>query len=470
MQQDTNGQPGRRAIALLVAATFFMENLDGTIITTAVPAMSRAFGVATDQLSIGMSAYLLTLGVFIPASGWLAERAGARRVFVGAIALFTVASMLCGIVSRLDLFVAARVLQGIGGAMMVPVGRLIVLRTTPKEGLIAAIATLTWPALVAPILGPPVGGFIVAHASWRWIFYLNLPLGLLALAAASRLIPHTAPRPGKAFDWLGFLLAGGGIACAVIALDTLNQRDVAWPLKAAWAVAGAALLALAARHLSRADRPLLNLRCLGVPTFAVSIWGGSLFRVAIGAVPFVLPLMLQSAFGYDPFHAGLMMMAVFAGNLSIKPATTAILRTWGFRRVLIANGIANALALGACGLLTAQTPVPLVLLILFAGGVCRSIQFTAINTIAFADVPEDQMTDANTLFSTVMQVTLGLGIAIGASTLRIGQVFAGDTAAAFQWAFVLLGIIALAGILDSLGLDKQAGGHLIKDPSPRAPK
>jgi EmrB/QacA subfamily drug resistance transporter len=345
----SSAQPAAsRWIALLVAGAFFMENLDGTVITTAVPDIARSFGVAPLALNIGVSAYLLTLGVFIPISGWVAERFGARRVFAAALAIFTLASVLCGMANSLTEFVWLRVLQGAGGAMMVPVGRLVVLNNTPKERLIAVIATLTWPALVAPVLGPPVGGFITSYASWRWIFYLNLPLGVVALVLAWWLIPDRRAAQRRPFDWPGFLLSGSALLLLTWGAEVAGSLHPDWIEAGACMAAGAALLMVLGWHLRRAAHPLIDLASFAIPTFAITIVGGSLFRMAIGAVPFLLPLMFQLGFGLDAFHSGLLVIAVFAGNLMMKPATTPILRRFGFKPVILVNGLANVGSLAAC--------------------------------------------------------------------------------------------------------------------------
>lgn len=455
-------------IALLVAGAFFMENLDGTVITTAVPDIAKSFGVAPLAMNVGVSAYLLTLGVFIPISGWVAERFGARRVFAAALAIFTLASVLCGMAQGLGEFVWLRALQGAGGAMMVPVGRLVVLNNTPKEKLISVIATLTWPALVAPVLGPPIGGFITSYTSWRWIFYLNLPLGIVALAFALWLIPAQPPKARRPFDWPGFLLGGGALFCLTWAAEQLSRPDASWAVAGAFLAAGAALLVVEIWHLRRAAFPLVDLGTLALPTFAVTIYGGSLFRMAIGAVPFLLPLMFQLGFGLDAFHSGLLIIAVFAGNLTMKLATTAILRRFGFKPVLVVNGLANVSSLLACALLSPATPVWLIAVVLFVGGLTRSMQFTALNTIAFSDMPQARMATANTLFSTAFQVAMGLGIALGAVGVRLGHWLAGPLglgqvpAIEYRLAFVLIGLVSLMGLIDALKLDPAAGEHVAR--------
>ena len=458
---------GGLALALLVAGTFFMENLDATVITPAIPAMAESFGARPVDLNVGVSAYLLTVGVFIPVSGWVAERFGARLVFSGAIALFTLASLLCGLAGSLPVFIASRILQGIGGALMVPVGRLVVLRATPKERLIAAIATLTWPALVAPVLGPPLGGFLVEQGEWRWIFYLNLPLGLLALALAPLIVPATGAERSARFDWPGFLLMGGAIFCLMLAAELLARPETDWPRLLGAGAAGLALLAWGVRHLERAAQPMFDLRALRLPSFAVTIWGGSLFRMGVSAVPFLLPLLFQIGFGFAPFEAGLMLMAVFGGNLAMKPLTTRVLRGFGFRPVLVANGLLNALAIAAIALFTRDTPLWLACALLFAGGMSRSMQFTALNSIAFADVEQRDMTGANTLFSTVFQLAMGLGVALGAIAWRLGDgvaagIGAADPALPFRLAFLLVALVALVGVIDAARLARDAGAHIAR--------
>jgi EmrB/QacA subfamily drug resistance transporter len=469
MQSGTVGAVvNSKWIALLVAGAFFMENLDGTVITTAVPDIARSFGVAPLALNIGVSAYLLTLGVFIPISGWVAERFGARRVFAMALAIFTLASVLCGMANSLGEFVWLRVLQGAGGAMMVPVGRLVVLNNTPKERLIAVIATLTWPALVAPVLGPPVGGFITSYASWRWIFYLNLPLGVIALALAWWLIPGKRAAEPRPFDWPGFLLSGSALLLLTWGAEVIGGQNPDWSEAGACLLAGALLLAALGWHLKRAAHPLIDLSSLAIPTFSITIVGGSLFRMAIGAVPFLLPLLFQLGFGLDAFHSGLLVIAVFAGNLMMKPATTPILRRFGFKPVILVNGLANVASLAACALLTPATPVWLIAAVLFVGGLTRSMQFSALNTIAFADVPQQRMAAANTLFSTAFQVALGLGVALGASGVRLGHWSAqqlgigGWAAIDYRLAFLLVALVSLLGLADALRLSSNAGEQVAR--------
>ncbi len=454
------------APALLVAGAFFMEFLDGTVIATALPDMARDFGVTAVELNIGISAYLITLAVLIPASGWIADRFGARAIFTLALAIFTLASVFCGLSTEVHIFVAMRILQGVGGALMVPVGRLAVLRTTPKHQLIKAIATLTWPALVAPIIGPPLGGFITRYASWHWIFFINVPLGLAAIILSLRIIPDIRETERRSFDLSGFITTSVAMVSLVTAMERLGDRQPQiWPTLALAAL-GFGCLLYSIRHFRRAAAPMVRLDALQVPTFRVTMYGGSLFRASISAVPFLLPLLFQVGFGMDPFHSGLLVLAVFVGNLTIKPATTPLIRWLGFRRLLLINGALNVCSLLACALLTPQTPVWAIMLILYLGGVFRSIQFTGVSTLAFTDVPAAQMSDANTLFSTASQLAVGLGITLGAIGIRLGEQV-GDwlhltelPGISFRLSFVFIALICLVGMIDSLHLAKTAGSSV----------
>lgn len=454
------------APALLVAGAFFMEFLDGTVIATALPDMARDFGVTAVELNIGISAYLITLAVLIPASGWIADRFGARAIFTLALAIFTLASVFCGLSTEVHIFVAMRILQGVGGALMVPVGRLAVLRTTPKHQLIKAIATLTWPALVAPIIGPPLGGFITRYASWHWIFFINVPLGLAAIILSLRIIPDIRETERRSFDLSGFITTSVAMVSLVTAMERLGDRQPQiWPTLALAAL-GFGCLLYSIRHFRRAAAPMVRLDALQVPTFRVTMYGGSLFRASISAVPFLLPLLFQVGFGMDPFHSGLLVLAVFVGNLTIKPATTPLIRWLGFRRLLLINGALNVCSLLACALLTPQTPVWAIMLILYLGGVFRSIQFTGVSTLAFADVPAAQMSDANTLFSTASQLAVGLGITLGAIGIRLGEQV-GDwlhltelPGISFRLSLVFIALICLVGMIDSLHLAKTAGSSV----------
>jgi EmrB/QacA subfamily drug resistance transporter len=457
----------RRAVqvALLVAGAFFMENLDGTVIATALPQMAQSFGVGAVDLNMGMTSYLLTLAVFIPMSGWIADRLGPRTVFSSAICIFTFASILCGLSNGLWGFTAARILQGIGGAMMVPVGRLVVLRITEKKDLMRSIAYITWPGLAAPVIGPPLGGFITTYSSWRWIFYLNIPLGLAGLALAIKWITNEREPNARRFDWLGFVLTGSACVAFMYGLEILGQQISRWPVAAALMGYGFVAGGAGVLHMRRTSAPLIDFACLKVRTFAITIWGGSLFRVAISVSPFLLPLMFQIPFRMSAFQSGLLVLALFAGNLSMKTITSPVLRRFGFRSVLLTNGVITAVLIASFALFTPETPKALIAFVLFLHGLSRSMQFTSLNTISFVDIPKPQMSSATSFSTIVQQMTMGMGVAVGALFLRAAAFLRGADSGEpvlsdFHAAFLFVAVIALAGVVDSLGLDPHAGAEV----------
>ncbi len=451
----------QRSLALLVAGAFFMENLDGTIVANAAPSLARSFGVRSSDVAVTMTTYLVTLAVLIPLSGWIADRYGAKRVFAAAITIFTVASGLCAASPTLGFLVGMRVLQGIGGAMMVPVGRLVVLRTTDKQDLIRAVAYLTWPALVAPVLAPVLGGVFTTYLSWHWIFLVNLPLGAGALVWALRIVPNVRAPGRPPLDWLGFGLAAVSLAGVtyLAALVSNTRIDVA-PV-VVLAVVSAFTGAAGGWHLLRAPEPLVDLRVLRIVTFRVSHAGGSLFRLAVLGVPILLPLMFQDGFGWSPVRAGAMVVFVFVGNVAIKPLTTTLLRRFGFRSVLVVAIVAAAASMVGCAVLDADTPLLAVAAVLIFGGVFRSIGFTAYNTIAFADVDAQEMTHANTLSSTIQQLALGLGVAFATVSLRIGEaVHPSGSVAPYRIAFLLMALVTAGAVVEALRLPADAGAGI----------
>jgi len=454
------------AISILVAGAFFMENLDGTVIVTALPQMAKSFGVHPVDLSISVSAYILAMAVLIPASGWLADRFGAKTIFASAIVAFTLASVLCGLSPNLLCFVIARVLQGAAGALMVPVGRLVVLRSAKKEEIISAIGLIVWPGLAAPVVGPPVGGFITTYFSWHWIFFLNVPLGIAALYFALRLVPQ-GEKEEKPFDWLGFAFTG--IACFALMLGiqlvSSERIDVLWTTICI--VGGLAVGGLAVWHARREAHPLVDLYALRYKSYALTVWGGTLFRASIGAIPFLLPLLFQIGFGLNAFESGLLVLSVFAGNIVMKIFTTGTLNRFGFRRVLVVNGFLNAAGLLACALISPETPVPAIMALLFFTGLTRSMQFTTLATIAFADVPQDKMNGANTLQNVVSPIGFAFGIAVAALALRAGALIFPSTTGTltmpqFHIAFLIIGVIAFIAVFDTLGVAADTGDALRK--------
>lgn len=455
----------QRSIALLVAGTYFMENLDGTIVATAAPSMARSLHVTSGDIGITITAYLLTLAVLIPLSGWVTQRWGVRRIFLSAIVVFTSASVLCAISTNVAELTSFRVLQGAGGAMMVPVGRLAVLRGTAKSDVIRAIALLTWPALAAPVVAPVLGGLSTTYLSWHWIFLVNVPLGVVAFVVALRLIPEVEQDPPPTLDWTGLALTCAAVAALVVLADLLAGARAGWPTAVGFAVLAAGLVLAAVLHLVRTEHPLLQLGILSVTTFLISHRGGSIFRVTVNAVPFLLPLMFQDAFGWTPIKAGGVVLFVFVGNLAIKPATTPLLMRFGFRAVMLGATAGAAVSMVGNAVLTADTPVAVTCALLVFGGMARSVGFTAYNTLAFSDIPPGDLPAANTLSSTVQQVAVGLGVAIGAVALRAGEPIGrwaglGLPVAPYRIAFLVLALLTLIPVLESARAARSTGNAL----------
>jgi EmrB/QacA subfamily drug resistance transporter len=452
-------------IALIVACAFFMEMLDGSVIATALPQMAQTFHDNPVNLSIGMSAYLLTLAIFIPSSGWMADRFGSKTIFLSAIAIFTIASVLCGFSNSLWEFTASRILQGVGGAMMVPVGRLVVLRSSEKSNLVNLMQFVTVPGLVAPVLGPPIGGFITTFSSWRWIFFLNIPIGLAGIAlVAAYMVNHKATER-RSFDMVGFVLSGTGLASLLFGLDQLG-RPVADPVLTSILIGGGALVCVFAYvHLLRAAHPLIDLSLFKIPTFGLStLFAGTGFRIVIGATPFLWPLLFQVGFGMSPFASGTLLIACAAGDLGMKVYARKILFTFGFKRVLVINGIFASIAVALCALFNASTPIVGIALVLFIIGLSRSVQFGSFNALTFVDIPPERLSAASSLASTVQQMAFGMGVAFGALALHGAALVNRNaaqtyTVADFHLAFLAAALVSLLSALAFIKLDPNAGAE-----------
>jgi EmrB/QacA subfamily drug resistance transporter len=456
-----------RLTALIVACALFMQNLDSTVIATALPTMARAFGADPVHMNVALTSYLLSLAVFIPASGWFADRYGTRTVFRAAIAVFTVGSVLCGRAESLSFLVAARILQGMGGAMMVPVGRLVLLRTVGKAELVAAMAWLTIPALIGPVIGPPLGGFIVTYADWRWIFDINVPIGVLGIVLVTRYVQDVREPGVGRLDAQGLLLSGIGMAGLLFGLETAGRGVLAGWVTGLLLGSGLlawALYALHARRMVRGRlRPVLDFGLLAIPTFRVAVLAGSLFRIGVGAVPFLLPLMLQLGFGLTPVASGMITFASSAGALVMKAAAQHALRRLGFRTTLIWNGIASALLLGACALFRPSWPLAGLYAVLLLGGFLRSLQFTAYNTIAYADIPGPRMSSATSFYATLQQLSLTVGVSAGAGALELATVLSGRSSPGvtdFSWAFASVAVVSLLATFSAVRLPRDAGSEL----------
>ena len=453
-----------RRVALIVAIAFFMQLLDSTIISTSLPQMGLSFGVPAVAMSIGITVYMLTMAVFVPLSGWLADRFGARNIFLLAIALFTLASIVCGFSQNLTEFVAARAVQGLGSALMTPVGRILVLRNASKSELLNATALITWPALFAPVVGPVLGGFITTYLSWHWNFFINIPLGVVGLALVARFIPGDREAETRPLDWPGFFLTSIGLASMLYGLERIaHPEDGVLPTVALLA-AGILICWLAVRHLARAQHPLLDLSSFKVLTFAIStLSAGTIFRVAVNATPFLLPLLFQVGFGLRPVDAGMMILAYFLGNLGMKTVTTPTLRRFGFRSVLVINGVIASVSIMACGAISPQTPQTLVVALMLIAGLSRSMQFTALNTLAFADIDAAQRSSAATLSSMLQQVAMLFGVAVAAAILNLSQIARGGPTldlVDFRIALLAIGAIGFVASFRFLVLPPAAGAEV----------
>ena len=459
-----------RITALIVASALFMQNVDSTVIATALPTMAYAFGVEPVRMNVAMTSYLLSLAVFIPASGWMADRFGARNVFRIAIAMFTLASVLCGSAQTLAQLVAFRVLQGAGGAMMVPVGRLLLLRNVPKSELVAAMAWLTTPALIGPVVGPPLGGFITTYFSWRWVFDINIPIGVAGIILVTLFVRDVREANDTPFDWVGFAVSAVAMSCLMFGFETTGRGVL--PLGVSLAAVGVGLAASLGYvlHARVHPAPLIDFTLLRYRTFLVSITSGTVFRIGVGALPFLMPMMLQLTFGRSPVQSGLITFASSAGALVMKPVSVTALRWFGFRDTLVCNGVIAAVLLGLCGAFRPAWPVALIYLVLLAGGFFRSLQFTAYNALAYGEIPRARMSAATSLYSTLQQVSLTLGVSIAAATLTVTMALnghAGPTLIDFSVSFLVVALVSLGAAPLSLTMPRDAAddvtGHRERD-------
>ena len=452
----------QRLLPLIVATALFIENMDSTAISTSMPQIAVDIGVAPVALKLALTTYMLALAVFIPVSGWVADRYGARRVFVAAIAVFLLGSLGCAASQGLGQLVAGRFVQGMGGAMMVPVGRLVLLRSVEKSELVRALSWLTIPAMLGPMLGPLVGGAITTYTHWRYIFLVNIPMGLLGMFLAWRHIPDLKQPVGQ-LDTRGFLLSSGGLVLLMFGLSAVGRGLVSGAWLAACMGLGLALLLGYGWHAQRTPRPLLGLDLFKVATFRVSVLGGSLFRVGIGATPFLLPLMLQLGFGLDPLHSGLVTFTSTAGAMVMKALAPRVLRRFGFRPVLVWNGLLASLLLCGFGLFRADTPYALMVGVLLASGFLRSLQFTSINAIAYADIEPARMSQASSLAAMAQQIALALGVTVGGYALSISSTLTGQPEGMpinFTFAFLTVGLISAMSVIRMSTLPADAGAEV----------
>ena len=462
-----------RIVPLIIAIALFMEHMDSTVIATSLPAIAADIDANPLALKLAITSYLLSLAIFIPASGWTADRFGARNVFRAAIAVFVIGSIGCALSSSLTDFVIARIAQGMGGAMMTPVGRMVLVRSIPKRELISAMAWLTTPALIGPLLGPPVGGFITTYASWHWIFIINVPIGLTGILLATRYVEDLHVEKHEPFDVAGMVLAGLGIAGMAFGLSVLGLNFLPWTVVAGLITGGAIFTTAYLAHARRTRTPVLDLTLFRQPTFRASVTGGFIFRIGIGALPFLLPLMLQVGFGMSPFQSGLITFATAIGAMTMKMAVATILRRFGFRTVLVANAVVSSAFLATCAAFTQATPVVVMLALLLVGGFFRSLQFTCINTLAYAEVETTRVSRATSLVSVGQQLAISTGVALGALAVEITAKIRGHgtlKAQDFPPAFLAVAMISALSAIVFARLSADAGAELAnRTPVPNDP-
>ena len=462
----------KRIVPLIVAVALFMENMDSTVIATSLPAIAADIGTSPLALKLAVTSYLLSLAVFIPVSGWTADRFGARTVFRGAIAVFMLGSIGCALSGSLTQFVAARIVEGMGGAMMTPVARLILVRSVDRRELINAMVWVTLPALIGPLIGPALGGFITTYISWHWIFLINIPIGIVGIVLATIFIEDVRAETPDPFDPIGALLAGLGIGGLVFGGSLLGLNFLPAGVVIALIVGGAVATYAYVLHARRTPAPVLDLSLLNIPTMHATIVGGFIYRSGIGAMPFLLPLLLQLGFGLTAFQSGLITLSNVVGAMGMKTAVPFILRHFGFRRVLMVNALVSAALVVACATFTPGVSFAWIVGVLIISGFFRSLEFTSLNTIAYADIDNRRMSRATSLVAVAQQVSISVGVAVGALAVDLTLWVRGHsviTAADFQPAFIAIGVIAGCAFFVFIRMPPEAGAELARRTPPPAP-
>jgi EmrB/QacA subfamily drug resistance transporter len=451
--------PKHIVVPLIVACALFMQQLDATALATSLPAISAAFGEPAVKLHLAITVYVFSLAAFLPISGWAADRFGARTVFRVAIAIFALASVGCGLATNLEWLVGARIFQGIGAAMMGPVARLILVRSVEKRQLIRALALMSIPGLVGPMVGPLVGGFLTSYASWRWIFWINVPVGIVGILLVTLFIEDIHEEPRR-LDLVGAFLSSFGLSAFLFGIDAATTADALGAFSVGCLTSGAVALIAYALHARRSTAPILDLGLFRVATFRASLIGGSLFRIGLGALPFVLPLLLQERFGYTPFQSGLVTFVSAVGSLGMRTISSRVLGRFGFRSVLRWDGLVAAAFTGACSFFRPDTPYIVMILVLFFGGFFRSLQMVSVNALIFADLKHAQMSHATSLSTMAQRLSQSIGVALAAFVLHAATVDTVPSQDGFMLTFAMIAAMAIASSLFFIGLSPEAGAEL----------
>jgi EmrB/QacA subfamily drug resistance transporter len=458
-------QPRERIVPLIVAVALFMENMDSTVIATSLPAIAADIGTSPLALKLAITSYLLSLAVFLPVSGWTADRFGARTVFRAAICVFMLGSIGCALSGSLTQFVMARMVEGMGGAMMTPVGRLILVRSVDRRELVNAMVWVTLPALVGPLIGPPLGGFITTYISWHWIFIINVPIGVTGIILATLFIEDVRAETPDPFDPLGTVLAGIGIGGLAFGGSVLGLNFLPLPIVIALLVVGATSAFAYVLHARRTPAPILDLSLLRVPSLRAAVLGGFIYRSGIGAMPFLLPLLLQLGFHMTAFHSGLITIANVVGAMGMKTIIPIVLRRFGFRMVLAVNAVISAALVAMCATFTPRVPFAWVIAVLLIGGFFRSLQYTSMNTIAYADIDNKRMSRATSLVAVGQQLSISIGVAVGAGLVELTMSLRGTgaiTAADFGPAWIIIALISSTAGLVFLRMPAETGADITR--------
>jgi EmrB/QacA subfamily drug resistance transporter len=450
-------------IPAIIGSALLMQTLESTVMSNALPTIAHALRVDPLRLNMTMTMFLLASAVCLPVSGWMADKLGAKRVFMTSMVLFAVSSAGCGFAQNLPELIVGRIFQGVAASMMAPVGRLVLLRTTPKSELVGAMSVLTMPALIGPVIGPILGGTIVTFFNWRWIFYINLPVAIVGVALVRAFVPNVKELAVSPLDWRGIALTGLGLAGLIFGFENLG-RDLLPPVQVAGLfVASALCFALYWRHARNNPHAIIDLSIFRLRTFQTGVVGGGFFRIAMGATPFLLAMLLQIGFGMSAFRAGLMTFISAAGALVMKTTAPPILRRFGFKQVLVVNGLICSGSFMLYALFRPTTPHWLIMTVLAAGGFFRSLQFTSLNGLAYAEIGQDRMSRASTTSSMVQQVVQSVGIGVAASLLHVITLWKGETRLGWDAvtpAFAIIGAVTLISILWYVRLPADAGSDM----------